>query len=191
MKRIFFLIPTRTIVMVSVILLVSGNIFGQKVFTKNGNISFFSKSPLENISSENNQVVSILNKQTGDYQFSVLIKGFHFKKALMEEHFNESYLESDKFPKAVFKGVLENIAAIDFTKDGVYRINVTGDLTIHGVTNKITAPGIFTIKAGKVIANSLFKVKTADYKIKIPTLVKDNIAEVIDINVSCVYNSSI
>ncbi len=159
----------------------------QKVYTKNGSISFFSKSPLENISADNNQVMSVLNQQTGDMQFSVLIKGFRFKKSLMEEHFNENYLESNKYPKAVFKGMVADLSKINFSKDGTYPVIVSGDLTMHGVTNKVSAPGTISIKAGVAYASSKFTLKLADYKITIPNLVKDNISKQIDISVSCSY----
>jgi len=163
----------------------------QKIYTKNGSISFFSKTALENISADNNQVTSILHQQTGDLQFSVLIKAFHFKKALMEEHFNENYMESDRYPKAIFKGVIADISKVNFTKDGSYAVTVNGDLTIHGVTNKVAVPGTVHVKSGAVSAAAGFNIKPADYKISIPKLVKDNIAESINITVNCNYNQKL
>jgi polyisoprenoid-binding protein YceI len=169
-------------------LISTASVNAQKVYTKNGNISFFSKSPLENISANNNQVMSVFNQQTGEMQFSVLIKSFHFEKALMEEHFNENYMESNKFPKAIFKGNISDISKINFSKDGSYPVSVTGDLTMHGVTKKVTAPGTITVKNGVATANSKFSAKLADYNISVPKVVKDNIAEVIDITVACTYD---
>ncbi|MEO7263346.1 MAG: YceI family protein [Ferruginibacter sp.] len=163
----------------------------QKVFTKNGSITFFSKSPLENISADNNQVMSVLNKQNGEMQFSVLVKSFRFKKALMEEHFNENYLESDKYPKAIFKGIVEVADKLDISKDGTYKVKVSGDMTIHGVTKKVSVPGTLTSKEGVVTGNTVFNLKLADYNISIPKLVKDNIAEVIEIIVDCVYDQKL
>ena len=163
----------------------------QKVYTKNGSVSFFSTSPLENIAASNNQVMSVLNIPTGDLQFSVLIKSFHFKKSLMETHFNENYLESDKYPKALFKGKISNLPAVNFSADGNYSVEVSGDLTIHGVTNKVITPGTITVKAGIISAKADFKITLADYKISIPGIVKDNIAKVIDIKVSCVYDQKL
>mgnify|MGYP003522405369 FL=1 len=160
----------------------------QKVFTKNGSISFFSTAPMENITADNNQVMSVLNTQNGDLQFSVLIKGFHFKKSLMEEHFNENYMESDKFPKASFIGNITDVSQINYSKDGNYSVAVTGDLTIHGITKKVTAPGTVTVKAGVVSATSKFNIRLSDYNISIPGLVKDKIAETIEISVSCGYD---
>lgn len=179
----------KKLVIISLIItLLACPVTAQKYYTKNGNISFFSTTNLENISADNNQVVSVLNAQNGELQFSVLIKGFHFKKALMEEHFNENYLESDKFPKATFKGNITDIAKINFTADGSYNTTVTGDLTIHGVTQKVSSNGVITVKAGKINATAKFKAKPSDYNISIPKLVKDNIAETIEITVNCDYD---
>ncbi|MEP7144590.1 MAG: YceI family protein [Ferruginibacter sp.] len=179
----------KKLVIISLIItLLACPVTAQKYYTKNGNISFFSTTNLENISADNNQVVSVLNAQNGELQFSVLIKGFHFKKALMEEHFNENYLESDKFPKATFKGNITDIAKINFTADGSYNTTVTGDLTIHGVTQKVSSNGVITVKAGKINATAKFKAKPSDYNISIPKLVKDNIAETIEVTVNCDYD---
>ncbi len=155
----------------------------QKYYTKNGSISFFSKTSLENIKADNNQVLSVLNAQTGEVQFSVLIKSFHFEKALMEEHFNENYLESEKFPKATFKGSITDIGRVNFGTDGMYTVPVSGDMTMHGVTKKVVTTATITIKAGKVSATSKFFVKLADYNISIPSIVKDNIAESVEVTV--------
>lgn len=160
-----------------------GQAVAQKYYTKNGNISFFSKTSLENIKADNNQVLSVLNAQTGEVQFSVLIKSFHFEKALMEEHFNENYLESEKFPKATFKGSITDMGRVNFGTDGMYTVPVSGDMTMHGVTKKIITTATITIKAGKVSATSKFFVKLADYNISIPSIVKDNIAESVEVTV--------
>ncbi|MFT3682144.1 MAG: YceI family protein [Ferruginibacter sp.] len=160
----------------------------QKYYTKNGSISFFSGTKLEDIKADNNQVVSVLNAQTGELQFSVLIKGFHFAKATMEEHFNENYLESDKYPKSTFKGTVADISKVNFTKDGSYPVTVSGDLTIHGVTKKVSSTGSITVKAGVPAASSKFNIKLADYKVTIPSVVSNNIAETIEITVSCKYD---
>lgn len=169
------------------LLTLSLSLLAQKVYTKNASISFYSKTSLENIAADNGQVMSTLDLQTGQLQFSVLIKAFHFKKSLMEEHFNENYMESEKFPKATFKGTIKDFK-IDLTKDGNYPVNVTGDMTIHGVTKNLRLPGTIIVKAGIVTCNSNFKIKPADYKIVIPAVVRGNIAETIDITLSCIYD---
>ena len=167
------------------------SVFAQKVYTKNGAISFFSKAPVENISAVNNQVMSTLSLPGGELQFSVLINAFHFKKSQMEEHFNENYMETDKFPKATFKGKINDLSKINLTADGSYPVQVTGEITIHGVTKTITTPGTISVKSGIITATSTFRVKPADHNISIPSIVKNNIAEVIDVTVSCIYNQTI
>ncbi|MFN8253591.1 MAG: YceI family protein [Ferruginibacter sp.] len=156
--------------------------------TKTGKISLYSRAKsIEKVEADNNEVSSILNTQTGDFVFAVLMKSFHFQLALMEEHFNENYVESTKYPKSTFKGKITNLTAVNFTKDGVYPVTVEGDITLHGVTKKMTANGSVTVKAGKIAASSKFAVKLKDYNISIPSLVADKISEDIDITVDCKY----
>jgi len=178
----------KTFLIAAILIIYCAETSAQKVYTKNGSISFFSTAAMENITADNTQVMSVLNTQTGELLFSVLIKGFHFKKSLMEEHFNENYMESDKYPKASFKGNITEAAKINYSKDGNYVVNVTGDLTIHGVTKKVSAPGTLSVKSGVVSAISKFNIKLSDYNISIPAIVKDKIAETIDITVSCGYD---
>jgi hypothetical protein len=159
----------------------------QVYYTKNGNISFFSKTILENIDAQNDQVISVLNAGTGALQFSLLNNAFHFPKAKMEADFNETYMESDQYPRSVFKGTIANISTVNFNKDGSYPVNVNGDLTIHGVTKNISTPATITIKNGDVSAACSFKVSVADYKIKIPSIVSNKVAESIEIKVACNY----
>jgi len=132
--------------------------------------------------------MSVINQQTGEIQFSVLVKSFRFKKRLMEEHFNENYLESDQFPKAVFKGKITDMSKVNFLVNGNYPVLVTGELTLHGITNKVTTSGNIGVKAGLITAESEFKISLADYRISIPAVVKNNIAKTILITVSCLYN---
>jgi len=168
--------------------LVSITSFSQeRVFTKNASISFFSKTSVENIEAHNKNAVTVLDKTTGQVEFSVLMKGFEFEKALMQEHFNENYVESDKFPKAVFKGKISDPAKVDFTKDGEYKTTTTGNLSIHGETKEITAPVVFTVANGAIAASSEFTVALSDYKISVPSLVKDNIAKTLKITVNSRY----
>ena len=152
-----------------------------KLFTKTGSISFKSKTAMENIEAVNNKVLSVWETTTGNIEFSLLIKGFEFDRALMQEHFNEDYLESDKYPKAVFKGVVENSKTIVFADNKNYTLNVNGTLTMHGVTKQITVPVIIKIKNGEASAVANFSVVPQDYNIKIPGLVADKINKKIDI----------
>ena len=101
----------------------------------------------------------------------------------MQEHFNENYMESDTYPKASFKGKIDNIAAVNFKKDGSYNSTVTGDMTMHGVTKKITINVTIKVAGGKITATSKFQVAPEDYKVVIPNTVRDNIASKIDVTV--------
>ena len=159
----------------------------QNYITKNGKISFFSKTPMEDISAVTNQALSVLNSKTGDLAFSVLITGFTFKKALMQEHFNDDKMESAKYAKSTFKGTIADISKVNFSKDGTYNVSVSGSLSIHGVTNKISVPGSITVKAGKVAASAVFKVLLADYKISISKIEESNISKSIELKVDCNY----
>jgi polyisoprenoid-binding protein YceI len=163
------------------------NAIGQtKYFTKTGYIKFFSATPIEDIKGENNLVGAVLAKETGALDFVVGMKSFQFEKGLMQEHFNENYVESEKYPKATFKGKVDNISEIDFSKDGEYAVMVSGDLTIHGVTNKITQKGTISIKEGKINANSVFPIALADYKVEIPALVRKQISETVEVTVNLI-----
>ena len=179
MKRLITLILFSTVSILS---------FSQSVFmTRNGQVSFFSKTLMENIEGTNNEVTSMIDTSKGDIVFAVLVKSFRFEKALMEEHFNENYLESTKFPKATFQGKFTNTQSINFTKDGTYTATVEGDLTMHGVKQRQTATGTITVTNGKISAVSTFTIKLADYKIERPSLVADKISETIEIRVNCQY----
>ena len=159
--------------------------FGQKYFTKSGKISFFSDAPLEKIEAHNTSATAVFDASTGQMEFAVLIKAFQFEKALMQEHFNENYMESGKYPKSTFKGKFSDPSAVNWDKPGTYPVKVTGDLTIHGVTNPVTADGTIVIGNDKKIkATSKFEVAVADYKIEIPKVVRDNIAKIVTIDVN-------
>ncbi len=177
----------RIIVLFTIVTGLINSSFGQVYYTKNGSISLFSKTPLENISADNNQVISVLNMESGVLEFSVLNNAFQFPKAKMEEDFNENYIESDKYPKSVFKGNIADISNIGSLKDGSYKITVTGELMIHGLAKSITTPATITIKDGKISAMASFKILIKDYNIKIPSIVSNKIAESVEITVRCNY----
>ncbi len=159
----------------------------QKHFTREGKISFYSDAPLEKIEAHNSKATSVLDTETGRMEFAVLIKAFQFEKALMQEHFNENYMESDKYPKAVFKGEVVNMNEVDLKKDGTYPVKVKGDLTIHGETQPVEAEGTINVSDGSYSASSSFVVEVADYKIEIPSVVRDNIAKEVKIDVNIDY----
>jgi len=156
--------------------------------TKNGFISFYGHTPMEDIKADNNQVASVLDISTGDLVFQVLIKSFRFDRALMEEHFNENYMESDKFPKATFKGKITNLQSVNFAKNGTYDVTVEGDLTIRDATNKINAKGTIEVIAGGINANSKFLISPEDYKINIPGVVREKIAKNLEVTVTIKYS---
>jgi polyisoprenoid-binding protein YceI len=168
-------------------MVISSNIQAQKYFTREGKVSFFSEAPLEKIEALNNTATSVMDISTGKIEFAILIKAFQFEKSLMQEHFNENYMESGKYPKATFKGSVTNYETINLSKDGEYAVNVKGDLTIHGETKPIEAPGKILIKDGQISANSSFEVTVADFKIEIPSIVRDNIAKTVRIDISVKY----
>lgn len=141
--------------------------FAQKAATREGKISFQGKE--HDIKAENTKVSSAVNTATGDVQFSLLMNNFLFEKELMQEHFREKYLETDKFDKSTFKGKIQNYNASILQKDGVHDVTVEGDLTLHGVTKHITSPGKITVKGNKLTnAYAKFPVKFTDYNIKVP-----------------------
>ena len=155
----------------------------QKFITKTGHIKLFSAAPLEKIEAHNRQVNSILDGATGNFVFKVLLKSFEFEKALMQEHFNENYVESDKYPNSTFLGKVTNIKDVNFGKDGSYDVLVEGKLTLHGVTNTEKAKGTFDVKQGKVSGKAIFNLTLADYKITIPGAVGNNISKTVEITV--------
>lgn len=162
-----------------------GSLSAQKYVAVSSEISFFSAAPLENISARNKDGKSILNTATKEVAFVVAISGFHFEKPLMEEHFNEKYMESDKFKTALFKAKINE--DIDFLKEGTYQASVSGKLTIHGVEQERTIQGTITIKGNRIIIDAKFPVKVVDHKIEIPKLVFKNIAEVVETTVHIEY----
>src|SRR6201996_1493833 len=126
---------------------------GQQLYMcKNARITIFSSALIEDIKATSNTGISVFNPNSGELNFSVAISSFQFEKAFMQQHFNSDYMESDKFPRAVFKGKVQE--HIDVTTDGSYPVSVTGSLTIHGITKTRTIPGNITVKNGIVSMTS-------------------------------------
>lgn len=160
-----------------------------KYFTRNGKINFdatTSTSP-EKIEGKNDKATSVLDASNGQMEFAVLMKAFMFEKALMEEHFNENYVESDKFPKATFKGAIKNMSEVSLTKDGTYPVKIAGKLTVHGVTKDVETAGTIVVKGNSINAKSDFKIFLANYSIEIPSLVQDKVAKEATIKVDVNY----
>lgn len=164
-------------------ILVSVAAIGQNYITKTGHIKFYSETPIETIEAHNHAVNSALNTNGGDLVFKVLIKSFVFEKALMQEHFNENYMESDAYPNSTFKGKVVNLKDVDFSKNGEYEADIKGELSIHGVTKEVEEKGTFIVKDEKIQAKSVFNVLLEDYNIKVPGAVKKQISESIEVTV--------
>jgi hypothetical protein len=178
----------KRLTLLSILLIVVTTANAQKYMTKNGFIGFFSHTPMEDIKGDNNQVAAVLDTKTGEMVFQALIKSFHFDSALMEEHFNENYMESEKFPKSAFKGKITNISSVNFTKNGTYDVTIDGDLTIHDATNKISTKGKIQVENGALIATSTFNIAPEDYKINIPSVVREKINKNMEVTVEIKYS---
>jgi polyisoprenoid-binding protein YceI len=153
--------------------------------SKNVTSSFFSSTPVEDIDASSKDGASAINTKTNDIIFKISNTSYQFKKKLMQEHFNENYMESDKYPTSDFKGKI--VEQIDFSKPGTYPITVKGNLQIHGVTKEYLAKGSLVITGNEAKATSAFNVKLADHNIKIPTIVFKQIAEIIQIKMTAIY----
>jgi polyisoprenoid-binding protein YceI len=176
MKRIIFL----------VLVLASVHVYAQGIFKCNeGEISFFSETSVENIDARNKNISSFINTSTKEVVFVVPIRNFKFKSSLMEEHFNEKYLESDKYPDAIFQGKINE--DLDFAKDGEYKVTAAGTMKMHGVEKAVTPSGTLTIKNGTLALKCEFNVALKDYNIIVPKLVVANIAEVIPVKLNANY----
>lgn len=166
-------------VLVLLVLLVTIQVFSQEKFlTKDGYISFFSHSLVEDIKADNNQVLSVIDSETGEIAVQLLMRSFLFKKALMQQHFNESYVESHKYPKAIFKGFILNFNELD---DEQSNTEIKGILTLHGKTKEISFSATVHITEDMIKLSGDFTVEVVDFDIKIPAVVRNNIAKVIKV----------
>jgi polyisoprenoid-binding protein YceI len=160
----------------------------QQVVTRNGYIGFFSKAPLEDIKAETTQAAAVVDLSKKNLLFTALLKGFLFPKALMQEHFNENYVESDTYPKATFSRTYES--DLDATANGTYNVQVKGELTLHGVTRELNLPATFQVQPDKLTGTAGFTVAPQDYNIRIPALVRDKIARQIAVLVNVEFQLS-
>ena len=155
----------------------------QRYTTASGQATFFSSAPLEDIEALNSRVAAIFDLASGQLAFSLYMKDFQFKNSLMQEHFNENYAESDKYPRARFTGKLVLMPTEGQLRGGPQPVYVQGQLTIHNVKRKVRVPGTLQLRGNDLVVTSRFSVAPADYKIKIPALVRNNIAKSIDVSV--------
>ena len=168
----------KRIIIITTLFFISSNIFCQTYMSRTAFIGFYSKTPLEDIIAENQQAYAVVDLTKKQLAFTVLLKGFEFKKELMQTHFNENYVESDKYPKASFSG--------SFTGDvsgNTNNVQVNGNLTLHGVTKPVSIPVTLQVVDGKLTGHAKFMVKPQDFNISIPSLVRDKIASQISVEV--------
>lgn len=156
----------------------------EQVISRQGKVSFFSYTSVENIKAENNQALSIINLEDGSIAVSMLMNTFVFEKALMKEHFNESYIESDIYPKATFEG---KILKFDSNIKGEQTRIIKGTLLMHGVSNELEIKSKIENNDGKYILSGTFETLVKDYNINIPPLLAGNIAKSIEVNFKFEY----
>ncbi len=176
MKKILFLLAITTIGLTA---------NAQKYLTREGFIKFYGSTPLENIDAVSKQASSVIDASNNEIVFQVLMNSFTFEKALMQEHFNENYIESEKFPKAIFKGKIEG--KVNYSSPGNYDVKIVGTMTIHGVDQKISVPAKVIVEKSDIKLSSEFTLKPEDYNIEIPGAVRDKIADQMDVSVKCLY----
>lgn len=160
-------------------LLTIGLLSAQPLIDREGTASFYSEAPLEDIEATNKEVMGAIDLKEGTLAVSMFIKKFRFERSLMEEHFNENYLESDKFPKATFKGKIKDFANMDFEKGGSFEAEAEGEIEIHGVRKPLIAKVQFQVSPSSVKSTTEFEISVADHDVDIPKLVIKNIAEVV------------
>lgn len=156
----------------------------QRYVAENGFITFFSQAPVENIEADNNNVTSLFSADNGTIAFSVPIKEFQFEKKLMQEHFNDKYMESDRFPRATFAG---KVTGYTLSSPGLQSVRAKGKLTIHGIVKEVDIPGTLEVKNNNLIIKTKFKVLNKDYGIVIPQILWKNVSEEIEITVDMNY----
>ena len=161
------------------------NVAHSQIFMdKKGIIHFLSKATLEDIEATSKTAVVVIDGATGNVQVQAQIKAFKFSSSFMEEHFNENYMESEKYPFSTFKGKINE--KIDYTKNAEHKVTCTGKMEMHGVTQEVTIPGTLKISGNEIILESSFKIKPADYKIKIEGAYAEKIAKEICVDIKSV-----
>jgi polyisoprenoid-binding protein YceI len=158
----------------------------QKYTAETTFVSFYSHATIEDITAENKKTSSIFNSANGEIVFSVPIKEFEFAKSLMKEHFNEKYMESEKFPKSTFQG---KVTGFDIKANGPQQVKAVGKLTIHGMAKEIEIPGTLEVKDGKIMMKAKFPAKLEDYNITRPQLLWQNIAEEVEVTVDFTFKA--
>jgi len=158
-----------------------------KYFTRTGTVIFDAEGKLddiEEIKAKNTAATCVLDAATGNMEWAVTMNKFSFANSLMQKHFNENYVESEKYPKATFKGKINDLSKVNFDKDGTYPIGVSGVMNLHGVSKEVNVKGVITVEKGKILSSSSFEVLLKDYKIDIPTVVFMKVADSAKVTVS-------
>ena len=156
-----------------------------KYLATNGYVGFFSEAKIENIKADNNQVLSIIDVSSKEIVIHLLMKSFIFEKSLMQEHFNENYIESDKYPKAKFKGKFEDF---DIEEGIEKEILLQGNLSLHGKTKEIELPVNVKKENDMLVIKGNFNILLRSYNIKVPRVTKHNIAKSIKISFDIKHN---
>ena len=167
--------------LIIIYLLFSTHVLAQQFYTNKGKISFFSEAPLEDISAVNENVSAIIDSQTGGFAFRVKIVDFTFPNSLMQEHFNESYLESEKYPLSTFTGVIDNFSDLDLSNE--QNLVVNGSLSMHGISKVAQMKANAKMINDELHISSNFDVALKDYDIDIPKIMIYKIAETIAVTV--------
>lgn len=155
----------------------------QKYMSDQTSIRFYSSAPVEDIDATNISAKSVIDSETGKFAFSVPSNQFMFKKKLMQQHFNENYMESEKYPKSTFTGIVKKWKP----QVGDQDVTAEGELTIHGVTNTVSIAAQLNQKDNRIIVDSTFPIALAAYKIKIPKALFYNIADTVEVTVHFEY----
>ena len=156
-------------------------------FTRSGEVSFFSSTPIYDIQAVNNQMTCVLDMSTGNVSFRIPILGFNFPNGLMQEHFNENYMESEIYPNASFNGSIEDWSQNKIS-ERARGVVISGEMTIHGVTKTIRESGNIYTNNGKIFGDATFIIKLSEYDVKIPKLLRENIAEKVEVNIQLELN---
>mgnify|MGYP001812493547 CR=1 FL=1 len=172
-----------TIISIGILLFSLVAIGQDKYMTKEGVISFYSHTPIEDITALNEKVAAVIDSESGAVAIIVLMNEFQFEKKLMQVHFNENYVESEKFPKATFSGIISGMDQSDYQNPGEYQVGVKGEMSIHGVSREVSAEGAIEVREQGITAKTKFLLNPEDYGIKIPRVVRKNISERMEITV--------
>lgn len=177
----------KIVFILAVVFIGSTQMTAQRLMTRIGYVKFFSSTPIENIEATTNQAQSIFDLSNGSLVFKVSVKSFVFEKQLMQEHFNENYMESNSFPDATFSGRVTNLNELDLNSPGVHPVQLVGKLKIHNVEKEVSVTGTLESKSDKLSFGSTFQIKPEDYGIEIPNVVREKIAQIIEVTVLTNY----